>query len=99
MVDYRHSVETAISLGLILEEDRELYAYGRRMMKLGLPPKWLELKDMFLNRYGFVPHDEFERVIRAYAKQRRDAVRAATNFDPFTSDPNCKSCRKKFDAS
>jgi len=39
--------------------------------------------------------------VRAYAHARVDAkgrnrqVRPTEDFDPFTDDPNCKTCRKK----
>lgn len=47
-----------------------------------------QLKRMF----GFVP----QSVIKDYAVQRAAIRRKMSeNFDVYTEDPNCKSCRKK----
>ena len=46
------------------------------------------------SKYGFADPVMVSGMAQRYAEARRSA-RGEKDFNPFTDDPNCKTCRKK----
>jgi len=57
-------------------------------------------RDRELAEFGFVNEDRLQEDVQAYATAKRAYMRelqarqSGEDFNPFTDDPNCKSCGK-----